>query len=244
MKYRILGDDIQLVEILLEPGEMVQLETGAMTFMDTDVHMKTTTGGLLKGLKRMLAGESLFITRFHNPTQRPLSVAFASAFPNHPPGPEPGGWGVPGPAHVLPGGHLPGGHQHRLHPPLGDRTLRWGWVHSAAVRGDRLGVLERGRRHRREGPGPGRGAQGVDTGCIVGFAPTVDYDIQFVKGFKNILFGGEGLFLGVVRGPGRVYLQSLPLSRLARTASSPPRVVRWERRVELRGWGTGSSRGC
>ncbi len=60
---------------------MVQLETGAMTFMDTDVHMKTTTGGLLKGLKRMLAGESLFITRFHNPTQRPLSVAFASAFP-------------------------------------------------------------------------------------------------------------------------------------------------------------------
>lgn len=84
----------------------------------------------------------------------------------------------------------------------------------------------------------------MDTGCIVGFAPTVDYDIQFVKGFKNILFGGEGLFLGVVRGPGRVYLQSLPLSRLARTASSPPRVVRWERRVELRGWGTGSSRGC
>jgi len=55
----------------------------------------------------------------------------------------------------------------------------------------------------------------VDTGCIVGFAPTVDYDIQFVKGFKNILFGGEGLFLAVLRGPGRVYLQSLPLSRLA-----------------------------
>ena len=55
----------------------------------------------------------------------------------------------------------------------------------------------------------------VDTGCLVAFAPTVDYDIKFVGGFKNALFGGEGLFLASLRGPGKVYLQSLPLSRLA-----------------------------
>lgn len=216
MKYRILGDDIQLVEILLEPGEMVQSETGAMTFMDGDVHMETTTGGLLKGLKRMLAGEGLFITRFHNPTQRPLSVAFASAFP---------GKIIPLDLNEVGGAFLAQRTSFLVATSQVDISIAFTRRLGAGLFGGEGFILQRF-----EGPGlvflnaggtivkkdlaPGEVLR-VDTGCIVGFAPTVDYDIQFVKGFKNILFGGEGLFLAVLRGPGRVYLQSLPLSRLA-----------------------------
>ncbi len=216
MKYRILGDDIQLVEILLEPGEMVQSETGAMTFMDADVHMETTTGGLLKGLKRMLAGESLFITRFHNPTQRPLSVAFASAFP---------GKIIPLDLTQVGGAFLAQRTSFLVATSQVDISIAFTRRLGAGLFGGEGFILQRF-----EGAGlvflnaggtivekdlaPGEVLK-VDTGCIVGFAPTVDYDIQFVKGFKNILFGGEGLFLAVLRGPGRVYLQSLPLSRLA-----------------------------
>ncbi len=216
MKYRVLGDDIQLVEIILEPGEMVQSETGAMAFMDADVHMETTTGGFWKGLKRALAGESLFITRFSNPTSRPLRVAFAAAFP---------GKIIPVDLRAMGGQLLAQRASFLVATSQVDISIAFTRRLGAGLFGGEGFILQR-----LEGPGlvflnaggtiverhlaPGETIK-VDTGCIVAFAPTVDYDIQFVRGFKNILFGGEGLFLAVLRGPGTVYLQSLPLSRLA-----------------------------
>lgn len=216
MKYRILGDDIQLVEVLLEPGEMVQAETGAMAFMDADVHMETTTGGFWKGLKRALAGESLFITRFSNPTHRLLQVAFASAFPGK----------IIAVDLLQMGGELLAQRASFLVATSQvDISVAFTRRLGAGLFGGEGFILQRF-----QGPGlvflnaggtiverdlrDGETIK-VDTGCIVAFAPTVDYDIQFVRGFKNILFGGEGLFLAVLRGPGKVYLQSLPLSRLA-----------------------------
>ncbi|MDP6908346.1 MAG: AIM24 family protein, partial [Flavobacteriales bacterium] len=75
----------------------------------------------------------------------------------------------------------------------------------------------------------------VDTGCLVAFAPTVDYDIQFIGGFKNALFGGEGLFMAHLRGPGTVYLQSLPFSRLADRIAAASRFHRGGRKGEKKG---------
>ncbi len=217
MRYRILGDDIQLVEIQLAPGETVQSETGAMAYMDADVHMETTTGGgLLKGLKRMLAGESFFVTHFSNPTQRPLVVAFAAAFP---------GKIVALDLAQVGGAFLAQRSSFLVAGAQVDISIAFTRRFGAGLFGGEGFILQRF-----EGRGPvffnaggtiverdlaAGEAIRVDTGCIVGFAPTVDYDIQFVKGFKNILFGGEGLFLATLRGPGKVYLQSLPLARLA-----------------------------
>jgi len=217
MKFRILGDDIQMVELLLEPGDMVQSETGSMTYMDADVHMETTTGGgLLKGFQRMLAGESFFVTRFRNPTHRPLRVAFAAAYP---------GKIIPLDLREVGGAFL--AQRASFLVATGQVEIRVAFTRrlGAGLFGGEGFILQRF-----DGPGQVFFHAGgtivarelsdgeeirVDTGCIVGFAPSVDYDIQFVKGFKNMLFGGEGLFLATLKGPGKVYLQSLPLSRLA-----------------------------
>src|SRR6056297_1126069 len=137
--YRIHGDDMQLVEIELDPGEGVRAEAGAMLYTTDGIRMQTgTEGGIFRGLKRMVTGESFFITSFVYDGSAVIEKVL-----------EPG------------------------------ETLR------------------------------------VDTGCLVAFAPSVDYDVEFVGGFKNALFGGEGLFLTTLRGPGLVFLQSLPFSRLA-----------------------------
>jgi len=236
MKFRILGDDIQLVEILLEPGEVVQSETGSMAYMDAAVHMETTTGGgLLKGLKRMLAGESFFVTHFSNLTSRPLIVAFAAAYP---------GKIIPLDLRQVGGAFLAQRASFLVATDNVDISIAFTRRLGAGLFGGEGFILQRF-----QGPGqvffnaggtivekdlrPGEEIR-VDTGCIVGFAPSVDYDIQFVKGFKNILFGGEGLFLATLRGPGKVYLQSLPLSRLA------DRILSAARRG---GRGGGESRG-
>ncbi len=217
MRYRILGDDIQLVEILLEPGDVVQSETGSMTYMDAEVHMETTTGGgLLKGLKRMLAGESFFVTHFANRTSRPLLVAFAAAYP---------GKIIPLDLRTVGGAFLAQRASFLVATADVDISIAFTRRLGAGLFGGEGFILQRF-----DGAGQAFFNAGgtivekdlaagqelrVDTGCIVGFAPSVTYDIQFVKGFKNILFGGEGLFLATLRGPGKVYLQSLPLARLA-----------------------------
>ncbi len=215
--YTLYGDDMQLVEIHLDPGEGVQAEAGAMLYMEQGIEMQTGTGGgLLKGFKRMLVGESFFITVFHNRGQQKASVAFSAPYP---------GKIVPldlaeaGGEYLCQkdsflcaaqgidievaftrrlGTGLFGGEGFILQRLRGDG---WAFVHAGGT------ILERVL-------GPGETLR-VDTGCLVAFAPSVDYDIQFVGGFKNALFGGEGLFLARLTGPGKVYLQSLPFSRLA-----------------------------
>lgn len=215
--YKIFGDDMQIVEIELDPGEGVRAEVGAMMYMEDGIEMQTSTGGgLFKGFKRMITGESFFITTFLFQGSGKGHVSF----------------GAPYPGKIIPvelnnfggqflcqkdaflcaasgveieiaftkklGAGLFGGEGFILQRLTGDGRA---FIHAGGTIIKK--ELKQGERLR------------VDTGCLVAFAPTVEYDIQFVGGFKNALFGGEGLFLAVLRGPGTVYLQSLPFSRLA-----------------------------
>jgi uncharacterized protein (TIGR00266 family) len=225
--YKIHGDDMQFVEIELDPSEAVVAEAGGMMFMDDGIAMETVfgdgaprTGGIMGALlgagKRLLTGESLFMTVFQNQGAAKRRVAF----------------GAPYPGKILPlhlrdlggeliaqkdsflcaakgvsigiafqkrlGAGLFGGEGFIMQRLTGDG---WAFIHAGGTLSER--TLNPGEILR------------VDTGCIVGFQPTVDYDIQYVGGIKTALFGGEGLFFATLRGPGKVWLQSLPLSRLA-----------------------------
>lgn len=214
--YKIHGDDLQLLEIELDPGEAVRGEAGTMTLMESGVEMQTGVGGIFKGLKRMFTGESFFISTFSNTSQAVSHVAFAAPYPGS----------------ILPinltaeggkficqkdsflcadtsveieiaftrrlGAGLFGGEGFILQRLEGSGMA---WVHAGGT------LIEKTL-------APGETLR-VDTGCLVAFAPSVDYDIKMMKGFTNALFAGEGLFLAQLTGPGKVYLQSLPLSRLA-----------------------------
>jgi len=208
--YRIFGDDMQLVEVELDPGEGVRAETGTMLYMGEAIRMSTSSGGgIMRGLQRMVSGESFFIAEFVNEGRSKASIAFAAPYP---------GKIIPLDLHGLGGEFLCAARGIEVEVAF---TRRFG----AGIFGGEGFILQRL---------TGRGlafihAGGtvverelyanevlrVDTGCIVGLAPTVDYDIETTGGIKNALFGGEGLFLAKLTGPGKVLLQSLPFSRLA-----------------------------
>jgi uncharacterized protein (TIGR00266 family) len=215
--YKIFGDDIQLVEIELDPGEGVRAEVGTMTYMDSSIEMQTGTGGgLLKGLKRAVTGESFFITTFSNNGGNKARVAFAAPYP---------GKIIPLDLSQL-GGRFLCQKDSFLCAAQGieievafTKRLGAGLFGGEGfilqkLEGDGLTFVHAGGTIIEVNLAAGQTLR-VDTGCLVAFAPTVDYDIQMVSGFKNVLFGGEGLFLAKLTGPGLVYLQSLPLSRLA-----------------------------
>lgn len=234
--YRIEGDDMQFVEVELDPQEAVVAEAGGMMYMEDNIAMETifgdgsakTTGfvGALMGAgKRLLTGESLFMTVFMNQGQSKRRVAF----------------GAPYPGKILPV-HL---------PDVGGELIAQKNAFLCAAKGVSVGIAFNKKigagffggegfiMQRLEGNGwaflhaggtlyertlqPGESLR-VDTGCIVAFQPSVEYDIKFVGGVKSALFGGEGLFFATLRGPGKVWLQSLPFSRLAdRIIASAPR---------------------
>ncbi|MDP2215687.1 MAG: TIGR00266 family protein [Methanolobus sp.] len=232
--YQIIGNDMQLVEIELDPGESVRAEAGAMMYMGPGIKMETSTGGgLLKGLKRTLTGESFFITSYVHEGTGKGYVAF----------------GAPYPGKIIPidlkevggrflcqkdsflcaakgieievaltkkiGAGLFGGEGFILQRLTGDGLA---FVHAGGtiIKKD----LQAGEIIR------------VDTGCIVAFSEKVDYNIQLVGGFKNALFGGEGLVLATLKGPGTIYLQSLPFSRLADRIMA---AASYQRRDESKG---------
>lgn len=214
--YEIVGDDMQALIITLDQDEKVRAEAGAMMFMEQNIEMDTGTGGgLFKGLKRALAGESFFITTFTCSSGR-SRVCF----------------GGPHPGKIIPldladtramlcqrdaflaaaygidievaftrrlGAGFFGGEGFILQRITGPSG--WAFIHAGGTVMEK--VLQAGEHIK------------VDTGCLVAFQESVDYDIEMIKGFKSALFGGEGLFLARLTGPGRVYLQTLPFSRLA-----------------------------
>jgi uncharacterized protein (TIGR00266 family) len=214
--YRIVGDDMQAVIITLDPGEAVQAEAGAMMFLEEGIVMNTETGGgLMKGVKRILAGESFFITTFSNSSAEPKKCAFAAPYP--------GkilimdlqktgqilcqrdaylcsAYGVEVSVAFTKrlGAGFFGGEGFILEKLSGDG---FAFVHA----GGTLLKKELGKKERLR----------VDTGCIAAFEERVDYDIEWVGGVKTAIFGGEGLFFANMTGPGTVYLQTLPFSRLA-----------------------------
>ncbi|HET9315979.1 MAG TPA: TIGR00266 family protein [Vicinamibacteria bacterium] len=213
-EFHVVGDVMQAVVIPLQPGHEIQAEPGALLYMAGDVEMDSNMkGGWLGGLKRMVAGESLFMTRFRS--RGGGQVAFAAPHPGKlkqidlDPGRN---WLCQRDSFLCAtegvdiniaftkrlGAGFFGGEGFILQRLSGDGTV---FIHGGGnfVEFD----LE-----------PGQVLH-VDTGCIVAFEERVQYDIRFVGGFKNALFGGEGLFLATLQGPGKTTLQTLPFSRLA-----------------------------
>jgi uncharacterized protein (TIGR00266 family) len=233
--YRIFGNDMQYVEVELDPMEAAVAEAGGMMYMDDGIEMETIFGdgsqqhsgflGSLMGAgKRLLTGESLFMTVFQNRGQGKKRVAF----------------GAPYPGKIIPvrlidvGGELLAQKDSFLCAAKGVSigiafTKRFGaglfggeGFILERLQGDGLAFIHAGGGIHERTLATGETLR-VDTGCIVAFQPSVDYSIQMVGGVKSALFGGEGLFFATLRGPGQVWLQSLPLSRLAAriTAASP-----------------------
>jgi uncharacterized protein (TIGR00266 family) len=215
--YKIYGDDLQLVEVELDPGEGVRGEAGTMTYMDGEVEMATGTGGgLLKGLKRAVTGESFFITSFTNNGSEKARVGFAAPYP--------------GKIMPLDLGSLGGTFlcqkdsflcaangveiEVAFTKRIGAGLFGGEGFILQRLEGDGMAFMHAGGTLIERELAAGETLR-VDTGCVVGFAPSVDYDIQMVGGFTNSLFGGEGLFLTRLTGPGKIYIQSLPFSRLA-----------------------------
>jgi len=225
---------MQLVEIELDPGEGVRAEVGALNFMDIGIEMQTSTGGgIFQGFKRMLTGDSFFITSFVNSTNGKKQVAFAAPYPGK----------------IIPinldefGGQFICQKDSFLCAARGieievafTRRLGAGLFGGEGfilqrLQGSGLAFVHAGGTVIRRDLAAGETLK-VDTGCLVGFASSVDYDVQFVGGFTNALFGGEGLFLTRLAGPGTVFLQSLPFSRLADRIIA---AARWQNKDERRG---------
>jgi len=215
--YKIYGDDMQMVEVELDSQEGVRAEAGAMMYMEDGIEMQTGTGGgLFKGFKRMITGESFFITTFMNQGAGKSHVSFAAPYP---------GKIIPLDLTSIGGSFLCQKDGFLCAAKGVEIEIAFTKKLGAGLFGGEGFILQRLEGHGMAFVHAGGTVierdlkQGetlrVDTGCLVALSPTVDYDIKFVGGFKNALFGGEGLFLAVLRGPGKVYLQSLPFSRLA-----------------------------
>ena len=222
--YTIIGHDIQMVELALDPGEAVIAEAGAMTYLEQDITFEAKMGdgsesgvmGKLFGIgKRMLTGESVFLTHFTNKGKTKRHVGFSAPFP--------------GSIIAL---NL---------AELGEEVICQKDSFLAAALGTQVDVAF----HKRLGSGffGGEGfilqrlrgdgmafihAGGtvlkkelnnetlrLDTGCLVGFSGDIDYDIKMSGGLKSMFFGGEGMFLATLSGTGSVWIQSMPFSRLA-----------------------------
>ncbi len=224
--YKIIGDDMQIVEVELDPSEGVRAEAGAMMYMEDGIMMQTSTdGGAFKGFKRMLTGESFFITTFYNSGASKKRMAFSAPYP---------GKIIPLDLTSVGGSFLCQKDSFLCAANGVDVEIAFtrklgagffggeGFILQKLV-GNGMAFVHSGGTIIQKNLLPGETLK-VDTGCLVAFSPSVDYDIQFVGGFKNALFGGEGLFLAKLTGPGIVFLQSLPLSRLAdRLTSSASR---------------------
>jgi uncharacterized protein (TIGR00266 family) len=225
--YKVIGEEMQCVEIELDPQETVVAEAGSFMMMEQDIQMETIfgdgskqQGGFMNKLfsagKRLLTGESLFMTAYTHTGSGKRKVTFASPYP---------------------GKIIPIDLSH-----MGGRVICQKDAFLCAAKGVSIGIEFQ----RKLGTGlfGGEGfimqklegdgmafvhaggtiierelSQGdvlrIDTGCIVAFTGTVNYDIQFVGGIKNTFFGGEGVFFATLSGPGKVWIQSLPISRLA-----------------------------
>jgi len=233
--YRIEGDDMQFVIVELDPGEAVVAEAGGMMFMEDDIAMETIfgdgsqktdgfVGSLMGAGKRLLTGESLFMTVFLNQGVQKRRCAFGAPYP-----------GKIMPMHLSTlGGELHAQKNAFLCAAKGvsvgiafNKKIGAGFFGGEGfimqkLEGDGWAFLHAGGTLHERTLQPGEIIR-VDTGCIVAFQPSVHFDIKFVGGVKTALFGGEGLFFATLRGPGKIWLQSLPFSRLAdRIISSAP----------------------
>ncbi|WP_342600032.1 TIGR00266 family protein [Psychrobacillus sp. FSL H8-0483] len=237
--YKLYGDDMQFVEIELDPQETVVAEAGSLMMMEDGIDMETIFGdgsksggsgimGKLMGAgKRMITGESLFMTTFTNTGNGKKHVYFASPYPGK----------------IIPmdlseyRGKIICQKDAFLAAAKGvsvgiefQRKLGTGFFGGEGfimqkLEGDGLAFVHAGGTIHKKELQPGEVLR-VDTGCLVAMTSDVDYNIEMVKGVKTALFGGEGLFFATLRGPGTVWIQSLPFSRLAsRVFAAAPQTI-------------------
>jgi uncharacterized protein (TIGR00266 family) len=226
--YRIVGEEMQYVEIELDPNETAIAESGAFMMMDDGIQMQTILGdgsaqqggGLLGKLfsagKRVLVGESLFMTAFTNVGSGKKKVSFASPYP---------GKIIPLDLQQL-GGRIIAQKDAFLcaakgvtigiefQKKLGTGIFGGEGFIMEKLEGDGMAFMHAGGHVFEKNLQVGELLK-IDTGCLVAYTSTVDYDIQFVGGIRNMVFGGEGLFFATLRGPGTIWIQTLPISRLA-----------------------------
>lgn len=225
--YHIYGEEMQFVEIELDPREGVVAESGSFMMMEDGITMETIFGdgsnqseGILGKLfsagKRLLTGESLFMTVFSNSGMGKKKVSFASPYP---------GKIIPIDLSVFGGKFICQKDAFlcaakgvsvgiEFSKKIGRGLFGGEGFIMQKLEGDGLAFVHVGGNLAEKVLKTGEILK-VDTGCIVGFTQNVDYDIEFVGGIKNTVFGGEGLFFATLKGPGTVYVQSLPFSRLA-----------------------------
>ena len=234
--YEIFGEEMQYVEIELDPQEVVVAEAGSFMMMDNGIVMQTIFGDgsaqdtgifgkLLSAGKRVLTGESLFMTAYLNQNSGKAKASFAAPYP--------------GKIVALDLQNLQGKFICQKNAFLCaakgvsvgiefSRKLGTGFFGGEGfimqkLEGDGMAFIHAGGTLAKRELAAGQILK-VDTGCIVGFTRDVDYDIEFIGGIRNSIFGGDGLFYATLRGPGTVYIQSLPFSRLAdRIIASAPR---------------------
>lgn len=224
IEYTIRGNELQLVEVTLDPGESVVAEAGAMTYMDGGIEMETIFGdggakgflGALAGAgSRLLTGEKLFMTTFTNKGEGKQSVGFAA--------PHPGSVVALDLAAL--GGAVLAQKEAFLCAARGttisigfQKKLSAGFFGGEGfilqkIAGDGLAFLHAGGMIIEKSLTPGQVLK-VDTGCLVAMQGGITYEIEMVKGVKSLLFGGEGVFNARITGPGRVWIQSLPYGRV------------------------------
>lgn len=224
LDYEIIGHDIQMVEVELDPNETVIAEAGAMTYLEQDITFEAKMGdgsaqglmGSLLGMgKRILTGESVFLTHFSNEGSQKRKVAFSAPYPGS----------------IIPlnlaelGEEVTCQKDAFLAAALGtqvdiafQKRLGSGFFGGEGfilqrLRGDGMAFVHAGGTviHKQLNNETLR----LDTGCLVGFSGDIDYNIQLSGGLKSMFFGGEGMVLATLKGTGSVWIQSMPFSRLA-----------------------------
>lgn len=224
--YEIIGNDIQVIEIELDPGETVIADAGAMNYINEGIEFEARMGdgtessggvmGLLKGVgKRVLTGESIFLTHFTNVGTGKQRASFAAPYP---------GKIIPVNLGTMPGGTLMCQKDAFLCAAMGTRVgiafnkkLGTGFFGGDGfilqkLEGDGMAFIHAGGTIVRKDLAGEK--LRVDTGCLVGFTTGIDYSIERAGNLKSMFFGGEGLFLATLEGHGTVWLQSLPFSRM------------------------------
>lgn len=223
--YQILGSDIQVLEVELDPQETVIAEAGAMVYMEDGIQFETRMGDgsqentsvldrLFQAGTRLITGESLFMTHFTNQGYGKRKVAFSAPYP---------GTIMPVNLAASPGGLVvqkdgflcaAKGTKLSIHfnQKLGAGLFGGEGFIMEKLQGDGLAFVHAGgtmieRRLNNE-------TLRVDTGCVVAFEPSIDFSVQRAGGLKSMIFGGEGIFLATLRGTGRVWIQSMPVRKL------------------------------
>ncbi|HKL39808.1 MAG TPA: TIGR00266 family protein [Cryomorphaceae bacterium] len=235
--YQIIGEELQCVQIELDPQEAVVAEAGSLMFMDDTIEMRTIFGDgsdknqgifnkFLSAGKRVLTGESLFLTSYTNLGYGKRHVTFAAPYP---------GKVVPFDLSTFDGKIICQKEAFlcaakgvavgiEFQKRIGVGLFGGEGFIMQKLEGDGMAFVHAGGTIIERELGPSDVLR-VDTGCLAAFTQTIDYNIEMVKGIRNAFFGGEGLFLATLRGPGKVWIQSMPFSRLAdKVISAAPKM--------------------